>query len=457
MWLNVYKHYVCYHAEAPCVSPRINTFTHNPGPMPNPYQPIADSLDLETALRSLKPNDLISTRPEDTVAGELGARFLEDLRRRLEHRTYDPHPAYVVAAPKSTVATRPAALLSLDDRVVYGALVAALGPRIETHLLGRDLVFWPRGLPTEKRWHDFERSVLQSDLPYVVRADITGFYEFVDHERLSEAIVSATGRLDVANAVVHFLQRTMNSRRGLPQGLLPSDALATLYLATLDFRMTREGFRYFRHGDDVRVGVREYSNGRRAIEILEAELRALGLTLNDSKTRILRKATYEKEVLSLEGLLGQARNAAVDAKVQRMASDKEKLLVEMRNAGQDQLEWDLFYHGRVSLSDAIDTLRPLVKPSDVELATTVFLDAVRKRPGRANALTSRLFHQRLRWSLARLSASRSNAGLMHIGTLLRSFPEKTETLCSYLSALATKEPEAVALQAQKAILGGYRD
>ena len=389
------------------------------------------------------------------MRGELGARFVQSLRRQLERGTYDPHPAYIVAASKSDVATRPAALLSLEDRVVFAALVAAVGPRIDSYLLGSDLVFWPRGTAIEKRWLDFERSVLLPQLPYVMRGDIVGFYEFVDHERLAQAIVSATGQRDFAEALTHFLGRVMNSRHGLPQGLLPSDALATLYLADLDFAMAREGFQYSRHGDDVRIGTKTYRDGRRAIRTLETELRKLGLVANSSKTRILRRATYEREVSSLQGVLRAAHEQIVADKIQTIVSDEEKLLEAMAGDDLNQLAWDFFYHGRVSLTDVIEQLRPRIEPSVTELATAVFLDAVRKRPGRANAINFRLFHQRLRWSLVRLAASRSAAGLEHIGILLRSFPAETEVLCSYLSALAPSEPAKVAEQAEKAIHGGY--
>lgn len=213
--------------------------------MSNPYQLIVNDLDLKEAVGNLTPNDLIPARPEDKVRGELGARFLEGLKRHMNGGTYDPSPAYLIATPKTDVATRPAALLSLDDRVVLAALVNAIGARIDGYLLGSGLVFWPRGMPVPKRWPDFERSVLSPRSAYVVRGDVTGFYEFVDHDRLADAIISATGHSGIASALNHFLQRVMNSRRGLPQGLLSSDALATLYLADLDFAMIREGFDYF--------------------------------------------------------------------------------------------------------------------------------------------------------------------------------------------------------------------
>ena len=423
--------------------------------MSNPYQPIVNDLDLKEAVGNLTPNDLIPARPEDKVRGELGARFLEGLKRHMNGGTYDPSPAYLIATPKTDVATRPAALLSLDDRVVLAALVNAIGARIDGYLLGSGLVFWPRGMPVPKRWPDFERSVLSPRSAYVVRGDVTGFYEFVDHDRLADAIISATGHSGIASALNHFLQRVMNSRRGLPQGLLSSDALATLYLADLDFAMIREGFDYFRHGDDVRIGVEKYSDGRRAIEVLEAELRSLGLTLNGSKTRILRRATYEREVSSLQGALGEAHDQVVSETVQALIADPEKLAKAMATSNLDQLAWDFFYHGRIGLNEVIKKLRVTIKPSDTELARAVFMDAVRKRPGRARALQSRLFHQRLNWSLVRLAASRSTAGLEYVGGLLRSFPPEAAVLCSYLSALASTEPQGVVREAEKALHNNY--
>lgn len=422
----------------------------------SPYQQIADGLDFKAAVRSIEPSDLLPPRPEDKVAGQLGKRFTEGLQRRVEMGSYDPYPAYIVAAPKPSVATRPAALLSLDDRVMFAALVAKLGSRIEDHLLGDGVVLWPRGVGAEKRWNEFEQSVLGSKWAYIVRADVVGFYQYVDHDRLADAIVSATGRRDVANALLHFLHRVMKARCGLPQGLVPSDALATLYLADLDFRMTQEGFSYSRHGDDVRVVVPSHDVGRRALETIERELRRLGLALNGSKTRIMGKTKYEQEVLSLQEALAKAREESVAAKVQGMAKDDEKLQEAIENSGQNQLAWDLFYHGRITLSDAIEKLRPSLKPTDVEWAESVFADAVKRRPGTANPRSSRLFHQRLVWSLARLAAGRSSAALTRIGGLLRSFPEETETLCSYLLALTPNEPESVVRQAERVLQRSYR-
>ena len=69
----------------------------------------------------------------------------------------------------------------------------------------------------------------------------------------------------------------------------------------------------------------------------------------------------------------------------------------------DQLAWDLFYHERISLGEAIKKLRPSIKASEVELAEQLFLATVKKRPGRANSLDSKLFQQFLKKSLRLLA------------------------------------------------------
>ena len=416
-----------------------------------PYQAVAQALDLHAALRTVERNDLLPPRLEDKTTGELGSRFVEDLRRKIERGTYDPQPSYSVAVPKSTVGTRPAALVSLGDRVVFAALVDSLASRIEGFLLGSDIVFWPRGVPADKRWEDFELFIVQPSPRYVVRGDVAGFYESVDHDQLVDAVIRATGMKNMADALAHFLQRIMGRRRGLPQGLPSSDALATIYLARLDFRMVQEGFRYVRHGDDVRVGVENYDDGRRAVECIETELRGLGLLLNGSKTRVLRRATYEKELSSFDRVHNRTRNTIVDTKVEGLAGNSEALQAAILDAGMEQLAWDHFYHGRVDFDNVIEKLRTAIQPSAKELATKVFQDAVKARPGRANEIGSRLFRQCVRSSLFHLSAARSEIALPKMSLLLRSYPEMTETLCMYLRALSSETPTGVAVQVEKVV------
>lgn len=421
----------------------------------DPYQEVLDQLDLKAALtRGSAPNDLLLPRPEDKVGGEVGNRFLEALRRDLERGVYDPVPAYSVRVPKSFWATRPAALLTLNDRVVFDAIVTTLRPRIDQYLLGSEIVFWPRGISADKAWNSFEHSILTAKPAYVVVADISGFYESVDHARLADRLVRATGRKQETEALVHFLNRVMGGPRGIPQGLEASDPLATCYLADLDFGMVRAGFAYARHGDDIRIPCSSFDEAREAVYTLEAQIRDAGLLLNSDKTKIVGAGVYQGELEAVEALIAETRAKLVENKVEALEEDADELAAAIDLAEQEQLGWDFFYHGTISMEEVIEQLRPTLEPNEIELAEGLFEETWARRRGQDNELSAAAFHQQLVASLVRLAAARSDKAIDRSGEILRTYPEKTEVVCSYLSALAGSHPEEVAVQAASPLAEG---
>jgi hypothetical protein len=263
----------------------------------NSFQEVINSLDLVAAVRrGSQRNDLLPPRLEDDVLGEVGKRFSESLKTKLSRGRYDPFPAEVVLVPKPGNTTRPAALLTLADRVVYDAIVETLRPRIDTALLGEDLVLWPRGIDSPKRWQEFEEGALATNPSHIALADVAAFYETIDHERLREALITMTGRGSQVNALIDFLKRTMAGGRGLPQGLSASDPIASAYLSPVDAAMARAGFAYARHGDDIRVAVTSVSQARESLHSLEQELRRIGLLMNSSKAIIMQREAYKNSI-----------------------------------------------------------------------------------------------------------------------------------------------------------------
>lgn len=88
----------------------------------------------------------------------------------------------------------------------------------------------------------------------------------------------------------------MRARRGVPQGLLASDTLATTFLQPVDAAMVRQGFNYWRHGDDIRVSAHSFSRAREAIAVFEEELRGRGLLINSSKCSIVTVERYSGDM-----------------------------------------------------------------------------------------------------------------------------------------------------------------
>lgn len=405
--------------------------------MPNgPFAKSVGELDLKAALKAAaRSNDLLPPRLEDKVGGEVGKRFSEQLIHGMETGTYEPEGAYLIPVPKPGFTTRLAALLTLRDRVVYQALVDALRPRIEQRLLGTEVVFGPRGTTEKRPWPEFLREPLEHGPSHIVHADIAGFYEVIPHDRLLDALIQATGRHEVVDALGVFLGRVMRSNRGIPQGLEPSDALATLYLTPVDRTQISKGLKYIRRGDDIRVAVPDYSSGRAAVAEIEASVRDLGLTLNPSKSLILKTATYEQRIDDVETAQKEFRERLGKERVARLYLMEQDEIEELvADAGLEQILWDM-YHGDVDIHEIVEKLRPHLQPGDDEVASALFKDTVARAPGNARALQREVFHQRLAASLTLLTAVRSPAALDDAASLLYRFPDETEPLANYLAAL----------------------
>ncbi len=426
----------------------------------NAYSALATELDLKAALiPGLERNDLLPPRPEDRAGGQVAQRFVAALETLVLCGRYEADRAVLVPVAKVNYATRPAALLTAADRVVYHSLVEPLRARLEKGLVSSTTLLWPRAELVGKQWASFERSPMSVSGNYIVRADVAGFYESIDHEVLGDRLIRLTGRVALVDLVIDFLGQVMGAPRGLPQGLAASDALATAYLSTVDAGMLRHGYAYWRHGDDVRVTVTDHDAGRRAVARLESLLRAVRLLLNADKTRVLKRATYERQ----SGLIDLERQRVRDELT--LTREKELLagawadddiesLVE--RAGIDtQTQWDLFYHGSLDLEDIADQLRPHLNPTDVELAKAMYRNALERAPdkGGMGALGSEEFHGMLSHSLTTLIASRDSMPLTDVAGLIARYPSETELLATYLRAVASTEPAAVCGQVLAAIDG----
>jgi hypothetical protein len=221
------------------------------------------------------------------------------LRRRLtgELRSgrYQAHPAHIVAVPKESGGTRPAALLRLDDRLVYEALVASLKPQIERVLCSPQIYFGPRGTKTSRRWLSFERAVLHLRPRWVLVADVADYYASIRHGVIVELLREARAGA-AADALGSLLGTVMGTDRGLPQGPAASHPVSGVGLVPVDRAMIAGGWGYVRCSDDLRIALDNASDADRAMVALDRELHAVGLRLQGEKTRVLRGDVYERSL-----------------------------------------------------------------------------------------------------------------------------------------------------------------
>ena len=404
--------------------------------MQNIFGDVVDQLDLGLAVeRGSQRNDLLPPRDEDRTGGELGKRFSEVLLDRMARGKYDPIPAERVLVPKPGYTTRPASLLTLADRVVYDALVHSLRPRIETSLLGPELVFWPRGLQVDKQWTQFESTPQTSQGNFVALADVAAYYESIDHELLGEVLIEATGRRELVYAMIEFLGRIMGAKRGLPQGLDASDPLASAFLSPVDRAMVRESFHYVRHGDDIRIVTETYGKARHALFSFEQALRCRGLVPNGEKSVILKKSRYEE--LNAEGIkvVEDTRKKLISTKVVSLEKDPKKIDNILKETDEEELRWAFFYHENLSFEELIKAIAEHIEPSDVDIAIELIDDAMRHPPHVIGGLSKGAFHYRITTGLLRLAAAKSPQALKHLEELMRRYPDKAEIVSNYLMSV----------------------
>ena len=408
------------------------------------YDVALDDAAIEAAVvAASQRNNLLPPRPDDGVGGQVGKRFSAALSRALKDGRYEPTRAQFVAVPKNVNATRPAALLTLEDRVVFHALVGKLRARIQAELLSPDIVMWPRGPVSPKRWNEFEEFGREGTHSHVIRCDISAFYDSIPHQQLGDTLVSMTGYTDVVEALVDFLSRTMSATKGIPQGPEASDPLATAYLSAIDQDVVRAGIDYVRHGDDIRIRCNTFSDVRRSLHELEQSVRRNGLVLSSHKTIVMRTETYARSFTVVPNEIAEAESRAKEEYLSSVSSGEDDLEKALDEAGLDEVGWQLLYHHTIDIGEAIEQLRAVIKPSAVRVAETLLRDVLARQPGEANELDSEVFHALVSKALISMSAGKSIAAVPMSLKLLLRFPDKTELVSQYLIAASQTDPDAV--------------
>jgi RNA-directed DNA polymerase len=232
--------------------------------------------------------------------GEHLEENLADLSGRLRRGAYRAKPVRRVFIPKPDGRQRPLGVTTLEDKVVQRALVMVLNCIYEVDFLGFSYGFRPGRKP-----HDALDALCvgieRRRVNWVLDADIRGFFDAIDHERL----VKLVGHRVADRRVVRLIQKWLNagvlvdgewtrSEKGTPQGGGISPLLANIYLHYVfdlwvrDWRRQATGdVIVVRYADDFIVGFQHEQDARRFQAELRERLAAYGLELHPDKTRLI--------------------------------------------------------------------------------------------------------------------------------------------------------------------------
>jgi hypothetical protein len=307
--------------------------------------------------------------------------------------------ADVIWASKDTNLSRPLAAVGMRDRVLYRALADEIC---------REAGITQRASQT---YIDAERAVLTAgECSFVVVADVASFYDSVDHDDLTDRVVSTTGRADTAEALEVFLGSVMGRRVGLPQVLSGSDDLSELVISSTESAMRRAGWSTYRYNDDFWTGVRDRESGRASVERLQLELRKLGLVLNEHKTRILDRQSFEDGI----GAVGRA----VDEAVVEASADLVEVDSYTGQIVQVPTESQAFIDGADQL------LQQAVPSGDIEDLDPI--DRYRDR-------------RLVRYTLATLRAVGATNALPYLCMIVAAFPDLARDCGQYLRQMPAEE------------------
>lgn len=269
-----------------------------PSRKPSTVIRLHDRVDLAAALAQLELLDLIEEWVPDLLRheDELADRHALLARAKARLIARDFEPPREVEVPKTPFFTRTGRLISLEDRIVFHAVVAsfanmadgALSKQVySARLAGRGPYLTRKGTRQWKRWLTHVRRHIHRGEPWLIKTDLTAYFDTIKHDLLDAELQSIKVPKDAREAIAAMLQAWAPLQgTGLLQGPDAARILGNLYLAPVDAAMEHRGFSYSRYMDDIRITGEKKSDVIKAVRILERECRSRGLILSPNKTTL---------------------------------------------------------------------------------------------------------------------------------------------------------------------------
>jgi CRISPR-associated protein Cas1 len=209
---------------------------------------------------------------------------LHALRSDIGDGRYQPGPLRRVLVPKPSGGTRPLDIPCIRDRVAQTALSMTLTPLLDEEFEESSFGYRPgRSVQQATARVSYLRSL---GLTHVVDADITKFFENVQHDALIERLGQSMTDGAATQLIRLWLEHWSMGGRGLAQGSPISPVLANLHLDRLDEAFAGEGARIVRFADDFLILCRSRKGAEEAMTMVERLLARQGLELNREKSRV---------------------------------------------------------------------------------------------------------------------------------------------------------------------------